>query len=91
MDLTRPPALQPLAPEVSAEMARITQLWSDLRERFGAGGPFLLGRFSIVDAMYAPVCTRFDTYRVPLDRSCQAYVDTMLAWPAMQRWRAAAG
>ncbi len=89
MDLTREPAPQPLTPEVLIEVARITQLWRDLRCRFGAGGPFLLGRFSIADAMYAPVCTRFDTYRVPLDPVCQAYVDAILAWPAMRLWRSA--
>jgi glutathione S-transferase len=90
MDLHREPAPLPLVPEVAAEIARIIALWGDLRRRCGAGGPFLLGRFSIADAMYAPVCTRFDSYRVPLDPICQAYVEAVLAWPAMRRWRAAA-
>lgn len=90
MDLTRKPAFLPVTPEVAVEIARITELWGLLRRRFGAGGPFLLGQFSIADAMYAPVCTRFDTYRVPLDTTCQAYVEAVMAWPAMQAWRAEA-
>lgn len=90
MDLLREPAPQPLTPEVTAEVARISGLWRDLRSRFQTLGPFLLGRFTIADAMYAPVCTRFDSYRVPLDPVCQAYVETVLDWPAMAAWRAAA-
>ena len=38
-----------------------TQIWRDARSRFGSAGPFLFGRFTIADAMYAPVVTRFRT------------------------------
>ena len=38
-------------------------------------GPFLFGAFTIADAMFAPVCSRFTTYAVPLDPLAQAYVD----------------
>lgn len=77
-------------PEVLADIARITEIWNDCRARFGAGGPFLFGAFSIADAMYAPVVFRFRTYGVELDAVCRAYVDTMTALPAMQRWLAEA-
>ncbi len=90
MDLKRVPEPRTLSPEATADVARITSLWNELRARFAGDGPFLLGRFSIADAMYAPICTRFATYRVPLDRVCQDYVDTLLAWPAMVEWRTAA-
>lgn len=73
-------------PEVLAEIARIVELWSDCRARHGAGGPFLFGRFSIADAMYAPVVLRFRTYAVELPPVCRAYADAVLALPAMRDW-----
>ena len=90
MDLKRTPAPRPVPAETAAEIARLTALWGGLRERYGHGGPFLFGRFTIADAMYAPVCVRFDSYRVPLDPVSQAYVEAVLAMPAMAVWRAAA-
>ena len=73
-----------------ADIARVLQLWRDARARFGADGAFLFGRFTIADAMFAPVCTRFDTYGVELDAESQAYVDAVLALPAMRAWYEAA-
>lgn len=81
-------------PEALADVARIIALWTDCRERFGAqpdaGGAFLFGRFSIADAMYAPVVLRFRTYEVDLPPACRAYSEAVLALPAMQAWIAAA-
>ena len=48
------------------DIRRIVRLWSDLRGRFSAGGPFLLGAWSIADAFYTPVATRFRSYGVRL-------------------------
>ncbi len=79
-----------LTPEAKADIARITSMWSDTRTRFGEGGPFLFGRFTNADAMYAPVATRFRTYDVALDDICQAYCDRIFAWDAMQEWVAQA-
>ena len=90
MDLKRTPAPRPVPAEAAPEIARLTALWSGLRERYGCDGRFLFGRFTIADAMYAPVCVRFDSYRVPLDPVSQAYVEAVLAMPAMAEWRAAA-
>lgn len=75
-------------PEVEKDIARITAMWRDCRARFGRGGPFLFGAFSNADAMYAPVVTRFQTYGVDLDDECRAYVDAVLALPAMRAWYA---
>jgi glutathione S-transferase len=75
---------------VKAEVDRITDLWRSCRERHGEGGPWLFGRMSIADAMYAPVATRFVTYDVPLDGPERAYVRTVLTHPAMQEWLKAA-
>jgi glutathione S-transferase len=74
----------------AADIERVTAIWRDCRRRFGDGGPFLFGAFSIADAMYAPVATRFRTYGVELDRTCQAYADAVLALPAFLEWQAAA-
>lgn len=70
--------------EALADVARVQSIW---REALGAsGGPFLFGAFTIADAMFAPVTTRFTTYGVAMDAICQQYVDTVAALPAMQQW-----
>lgn len=77
-------------PEVLKDIERITGLWNDCRARFGQDGDFLLGRFSVADAMYAPVALRFVTYAVELDPVSAAYVKTIATLPAIQEWIAAA-
>lgn len=74
-------------PEALASAARVMDIWREARAR-ATGGPFLFGTFTIADAFYAPVTTRFTTYGVPLDAVCQAYVDTIAALPSFQAWRA---
>lgn len=86
MDLKRKAPGEGMTEATAADIARITTLWADCRDRFGAGGPFLFGRFSIADAMFAPVVTRFDTYGVALDGAARAYADAVLALPAMREW-----
>lgn len=71
-------------PDALADARRVQEIW---RESLAAsGGPFLFGAFSIADAMFAPVATRFVTYGVELDATCQAYVDAIYALPAMKQW-----
>lgn len=91
MDVCTKTALPELPPEAAADIRRVAALWNDCRSRFGAGGPFLFGTFSVADAMYAPVATRFETYGVPLDPVSEAYAAAIRALPAMQEWKAAAG
>lgn len=50
----------------------------------------LFGKFTIADAMYAPVVLRFKTYGVHLDSICQDYSEAILELPAMQQWLEAA-
>ncbi len=90
MDLKTDRSGQGLNPDSAADIARVQALWADCRARFGQGGPFLFGRFSVADAMYAPVVTRFVTYGVAVDETARAYMDAVLALPAMQEWTAAA-
>ena len=75
--------------EATAEsVARITELWNELLGRFG--GPFLLGDWSIADAFYAPVASRFRTYGVKPEGAAGAYVARILATPDFLEWEAAA-
>jgi glutathione S-transferase len=71
-----------------ADVDRVAAIWQECLDAYG--GPYLFGEISLADAMYAPVCTRFLTYDVPLDKDCGAYCDTIMSWPAMVEWVAAA-
>ncbi len=75
---------------VARDVARVTAIWREARERFGTRGPFLFGEFSAADAMYAPVVTRLDTYAMPVDPVSRAYMDAILALPAYRDWLDAA-
>ena len=77
-------------PGVREDIARIQALWAELRERFGQGGPFLLGHFTNADAFFAPVVTRFVTYGVELSPASRAYAEAVLAHPGMRAWTEAA-
>ncbi|MCK9261404.1 MAG: glutathione S-transferase C-terminal domain-containing protein, partial [Azoarcus sp.] len=68
----------------------IAAIWNDCRARFGNGGPYLFGNFSVADAAFAPVCFRFKTYGVKPDGAAAEYLATMLANPHMREWEAAA-
>ena len=80
-----------LSPATEANIRRIVRLWSDLLGRFG--GPFLCGDWSIADAFYTPVATRFRTYGVRLSDygdtgPAGAYVERLLETPEFQAWLA---
>lgn len=76
--------------EVQIDIDRITAIWRECRQTYGAEGAMLFGQFTIADAMFAPVALRFVTYAVPLDNLSQQYVEAILAIPAMQAWLTAA-
>lgn len=72
-----------------ADIDRVIEIWRDCLASYG--GPYLFGeRLTMADAMYAPVCLRFLTYDVALDPLSRAYCQTILGWPALQRWIGAA-
>ena len=80
-----------ITPEAQADINRVMAIWRDCRTRFGEKrGPFLFGNFGIPDAMFAPVVTRFRTYKIDLERDAEEYCDTIMGMPAMQEWVAAA-
>jgi glutathione S-transferase len=90
MNIWRPVKKRELTPDVSANVRRIDAMWTDCRMRFGGGGPFLFGKFSAADAMYAPVVSRFHTYAVDIGPAAAAYKDAVMALPAWAEWTAAA-
>lgn len=95
MDLVRDRRAQSRADLVRPDIERIGAIWREMREGFGVlaangPGPFLFGGFSIADAMYAPVATRFRTYGVELDEIGNAYMQAIFAWPAFREWEQAA-
>lgn len=77
-------------PETLArDVERINAIWQEGLSRFG--GPFLAGaRFTAVDAFYAPVVFRFETYGLERSPSVADYLQRMLALPGMQTWAAQA-
>lgn len=68
-----------------ADLARLDELWADGLQRFG--GPFLAGaRFTAVDAFYAPVAYRIQTYDLPVQSASAAYAERLRALPSCRRW-----
>ena len=86
----RPVRAVALSEEVRADVARIEAAWEHARASFGKGGPYLFGRFSAADAMFAPVVNRFHVYDAPVSKRTRAYMETIMALPAWQAWIAAA-
>ena len=68
------------------DIERIVAIWEACRARFGAGGDMLFGGFTVADAVYAPVVTRFKTYAVELPSIAQRYAEAMLALPSVRKW-----
>jgi glutathione S-transferase len=67
-----------------ADIDRIQSIFEECLDRWG--GPFLYGKPTIADAMYAPVCTRFLTYSEPMNAASKAYAKTIMSWPPMVEW-----
>ncbi|WEK50022.1 MAG: glutathione S-transferase family protein [Candidatus Kaistia colombiensis] len=77
-------------PGVAADIARIDAIFQDCRADYGQGGPYLFGRRTIADAMYAPVVSRFRTYEPKLSAPAAEYVATMLDDDGFKAWEDAA-
>ena len=90
MSFWRPPGKRTLSAAAQANVARVQEIWTGARAKYGAGGPFLFGRFGAADAMYAPVVQRFIAYAIDVDAAAKAYMQAMTALPAFQEWRRAA-
>lgn len=77
----------PLTPQAQADVARVDSIWSECRARHGRDGPWLFGeRYSVADAMYAPVALRFNTYGAALSPAARGYFEHVRADPSLQDW-----
>jgi glutathione S-transferase len=90
MSFWRPPAKRALSADAQDNVARVQAIWTDARARYGAGGPFLFGKFTAADAMYAPVVQRFVAYDIDVSAPVKTYMQAMIALPSWQEWRRAA-
>ncbi|KQY13820.1 glutathione S-transferase family protein [Rhizobium sp. Root482] len=73
---------------VMEDVARIETIWREAVAR--SGGPFLFGRFSAVDAMFAPVVNRFEIYDLTRNPGSLEYMDAVKTHPAFRKWQEAA-
>lgn len=90
MNIHRPIRAKPLSDDARANIARVQEIWTDCRAKYGGQGPYLFGAFSGADAMFAPVIHRFRTYAIYVTPPVRGYMDTMLANAAFQEWTTAA-
>ena len=88
MNMRRPSEALDVAEGVRADVARIVDIWQDCLER--SGGPFLFGDFTIADAMYAPVVSRFGTYQLSDAAAVKVYSAAVRGTEAWQAWEAEA-
>ncbi|MHB8416350.1 MAG: glutathione S-transferase family protein [Acidiferrobacteraceae bacterium] len=86
MDCRAQHASFPLTEPTRRELDRIEAIWGECRSRFAGQGPFLFGRFSVADAMYAPIAVRGHTYSISWSDESARYAATLLALPDLKTW-----
>jgi glutathione S-transferase len=77
-----------LPADVMADIERIETIWREAVAR--SGGPFLFGRFTAADAMFAPVVSRFEVYDLTRNPGSLTYMDAVKTHPAFAKWQEAA-
>jgi glutathione S-transferase len=80
--------VRPWSEALAGNVARVEEIWNETRRRFGAGGPYLLGKFCLADVFYAPVAFRFRTYQVAPKGAAGDYLAALLAHPFVLEWEA---
>ena len=81
--------LHAIEPRLEKDLRRLEQLWADGLAKFG--GPFLAGPgFCAVDAFFAPVAFRIQTYDPPVSADARRYAAQLLSLPSMKQWYTAA-
>lgn len=90
MNMHRPIDSKEIGEDAKADIARILAIWTRCRQAHSVKGPFLFGRFSAADAMFAPVVSRFETYAIDVPVVARAYMDAIRALPAWSEWKRAA-
>ncbi|WP_298957678.1 glutathione S-transferase family protein [uncultured Roseibium sp.] len=84
MNMRRPVEALNVDDAVKADVARIVDIWSECLN--ASNGPFLFGSFSIADAMYAPVVSRFATYGLSEDPIVRRYTEALTQTKAWKEW-----
>lgn len=74
------------SPELESDVARIKNIWRDLRTQYAHAGPWLFGEYSIADAMFAPVVFRFLTYGIFEPGVVEDYMKTVVSDSLMLEW-----
>jgi glutathione S-transferase len=82
--------VRPWSDALAANIARVEEIWNESRQRFGAGGDYLCGAYSLADVFYAPVAFRFQTYGVAPAGAAGRYLAALLGHPHVQEWERAA-
>ena len=90
MNMRRKAKKRELTPEAIADVARLEQAFGQARGEFGQAGAFLFGDFSAADAMFAPVVSRFHTYRMVVGAPARDYMRAVMNLPAWSTWTEAA-
>jgi len=85
MDLQRPHGPSDTGDAAEANVAAMQSLWHEVKS---GDGPFLFGQWSIADAFFTPIATRFQTYEVPLHGDASDYCDRLLADEDYLLWKA---
>ncbi len=71
-----------------ADAANIDGMWQELLGEHA--GPFLFDNWSIADAFYAPIATRFESYALPRSDRSDTYISELMSDPDFQEWEAKA-
>ncbi|MDQ6618358.1 MAG: glutathione S-transferase family protein [Pseudomonadota bacterium] len=79
--------VRPWSSELAADVDRVIEIWNEGRQRYGAGGAYLCGSLSLVDAFFAPVAFRFQTYGVAPQGAAGEYLAALLAHPFLREWQ----
>ncbi len=87
VNIRRAPKAVKLSPNATANIKRIEEIWVQCRKSYGKGGPFLFGKFSNADAMFAPIASRMITYNIKLSKMSADYVNAVLSTSAYQSWK----
>ena len=68
------------------QVERVVDIWSGCRKSYGSAGPWLFGRFSVADIMYAPVALRFLTYEIPVGGTASDFVGAVSGLESVRQW-----
>ena len=90
MNLRRSPKPVAMTEAILKDVERLEDIFAECRSAYGKAGPFLFGRFSLADAMFAPVITRLETYAIAVKPITRAYMNAIIQTSAFQSWKAAA-